>query len=276
MSDINDKFTYVALGTKTGLDVQKEIGAASIQCDDLDAWQDAAALSAVFFAIDRVDLNNERVPGTYTEWKGLVSGNTIGSLQLKEGTDQVYPADSFTRVYMVITSAWANSFIAGILTSFAQTGKLKAGAIDNSEMFAAGILTSVLAGENLSLNDLSVTDLSVAGDVVVTGTSRMASVSVASATSGVITPTKQLFNVTALAAAAQIANPTWTPHDNMVGTLRIKDDGTARGLTWGNKWLGISEALPSATIAGKYMFIVYEYIAPPADRFAVLSIARQA
>ena len=50
--------------------------------------------------------------------------------------------------------------------------------------------------------------------------------------SPVITTVRNLYIVTALAAAAEFAVPTGTPTQGMGLILRIKDNGTARALTW--------------------------------------------
>jgi len=141
--DINDKFAFVALGTKTELaSPGYSIGADTITCEDLSAWAAAGASTAVFFGIDRVEVvdnKEQRVAGTYTEWKGIVSGDTIGSLELLEGTDQNYAADGNTRVYMVITSAWANALIEGILASHNQDGTLKTNSVGTAQVVANSI-----------------------------------------------------------------------------------------------------------------------------------------
>ena len=54
-------------------------------------------------------------------------------------------------------------------------------------------------------------------------------------TSATITPTgdtADIYAVTAQAAAATIAAPSGTPTNGQKLTLRIKDNGTARALTW--------------------------------------------
>lgn len=127
--NMNDLFTKVALGTKTELaSPGYTIGDSSISCVDLSAWAAAAAENAVFFGMDRVqtiDGRQVRIDNTYTEWKGIVSGNTVGSLQRTAGNDQDYPAGSGTRVYMLITASWANALIAGLLVAHNKDGSLK-------------------------------------------------------------------------------------------------------------------------------------------------------
>ncbi len=67
------------------------------------------------------------------------------------------------------------------------------------------------------------------------------------------------FDVTALAEAAEFAAPTGTPqnHDSLV--IRIKDNGTARALTWNAIYRGIVDTLPTTTTISKTMYIGFMY-----------------
>lgn len=65
--------------------------------------------------------------------------------------------------------------------------------------------------------------------------------------------------VTALAAAATIANPTGSPANGWQCIWRIKDNGTDRALTWGSSFRAIGAALPTTTVAGKTLYVPAEY-----------------
>jgi len=67
------------------------------------------------------------------------------------------------------------------------------------------------------------------------------------------------YYLTALAAAAEFAAPSGTPANGNILRIRIKDNGTARALTWNSIYLGISGTLPSTTTASKYMYIGFIY-----------------
>ena len=98
-----------------------------------------------------------------------------------------------------------------------------------------------------------------------------ATVAVASITGqagGTITPTSGTatqYNITALGAAATFAAPSGSPVDAQKLMIRIKDDGTARALTWtvtgANSYRVIGTTLPTTTIAGKvtYVGLIYNY-----------------
>ena len=90
------------------------------------------------------------------------------------------------------------------------------------------------------------------------GSGGVSSTSIAS--DSTITPTVSVtqYNVTALAVAATIAAPTGTPVDGQKLMLRIKDNGTARALTWtttSGAYRAIGSTLPTNTTAGKLMYI---------------------
>lgn len=57
--------------------------------------------------------------------------------------------------------------------------------------------------------------------------------------------------VTALAAAAVIANPSGAAPNERRLWYRIKDNGTARGLSWGSEFRAAGKSLPTTTVAGK-------------------------
>lgn len=78
--------------------------------------------TAVTFAIRQVDSSGVLVAGTYTEWRGVVSGSTLTSMVLVYGTDQVYPAGSTTQVYIPVSAHAHNRMIDALLTEHDQDG----------------------------------------------------------------------------------------------------------------------------------------------------------
>ena len=86
------------------------------------------------------------------------------------------------------------------------------------------------------------------------------SVSVATATT--LTPnvdTSEMEIVSALAGALTIASPTGTPHEGQELIFRIKDDGTARGLTWNAIFVDYTGLIPSTTVANKTVYVGCKY-----------------
>lgn len=88
-------------------------------------------------------------------------------------------------------------------------------------------------------------------------TSRVASIASAST----ITPTGDTadqYNVTALAVPATVAAPSGTPTDGQKLIIRIKDNGTARALTWttsSGAYRAIGVPLPTTTVANKTTYV---------------------
>lgn len=80
-------------------------------------------------------------------------------------------------------------------------------------------------------------------------------------TSNTITPDADtdLVRPAALAAGTTIANPSGTPADGAGFVLELKDNGTARALTWGSKYASRVGTLPSTTVAGKQHLVGVSY-----------------
>jgi hypothetical protein len=72
-----------------------------------------------------------------------------------------------------------------------------------------------------------------------------------------VTPTfgNDLVAVTAQAVALAVANPTGTAIPGLGMVIRIKDNGTARAITWGTQYRGIGVTLPSTTVATKTTYV---------------------
>lgn len=71
--------------------------------------------------------------------------------------------------------------------------------------------------------------------------------------------TTDLYDVTALGEAAAFGAPTGTPVNGQVLKIRIKDNGTARALTWNAAYVAGGVALPSTTVLSKILLIAFEY-----------------
>lgn len=71
--------------------------------------------------------------------------------------------------------------------------------------------------------------------------------------------TDDLISIMDLAEALDIANPTGTPYDGQAIVFRIRDDGTARALTFGNQYREIGTTLPTTTVIDKITYIAVVY-----------------
>lgn len=83
------------------------------------------------------------------------------------------------------------------------------------------------------------------------------------------------YNVTALAAPLTIANPTGTWADGQGCVIRLKDNGTARAITFGANYQAVGITLPTTTVANKLMYIGFIYNSA-ASKFDVTTLRKQA
>ena len=67
--------------------------------------------------------------------------------------------------------------------------------------------------------------------------------------------TTDQYNLTALAAAAAFGIPTGTPTDGQKLIIRIKDNATARALTWDAIYRAVGADLPSTTVISKTTYV---------------------
>jgi len=72
-----------------------------------------------------------------------------------------------------------------------------------------------------------------------------------------VTPTfsDDIVDITAQAAALTLANPTGTAIPNLGQVIRIKDNGTARAISYGTQYRAIGVALPTTTVVSKTLYL---------------------
>lgn len=93
-----------------------------------------------------------------------------------------------------------------------------------------------------------------------------------------ITPaadTNDCVDITAIAQAFTIANPTGTPTNFQRIIIRIKDNGTARAITFGNQYRAMGVALPTTTILSKHMILGFMWDST-ASKWDLISINNEA
>lgn len=81
-------------------------------------------------------------------------------------------------------------------------------------------------------------------------------------------------DITALAANITINNPSGTPVNFQQLMFRIKDDGTARTITWESNYQSVGATLPTTTTAGKWMYIGLIYNSS-VSKFDCVAVATQ-
>lgn len=65
--------------------------------------------------------------------------------------------------------------------------------------------------------------------------------------------------ITAQAAALNIANPTGVPGPMQPLTIRIKDNGTARAITYGTQFRAFNVAMPTTTVVNKTLYLGFRW-----------------
>lgn len=95
--------------------------------------------------------------------------------------------------------------------------------------------------------------------------------------SATVTPTfsDDMVTVTAQAAGLTLANPTGTPIDGLGIVIRIKDNGTARGLAFDTQYRAMGVVLPTTTIISKTLYLAMIYNGTD-TKWDVVAVAQQA
>jgi hypothetical protein len=113
--------------------------------------------------------------------------------------------------------------------------------------------------------------------VTVTGGASTAPNVQAVASAATVTPVfgNDLVKVTAQAAALTLANPTGAAVPGAGLAIRIKDNGTARALSFGPQYRAIGVTLPTTTVAGKTLYLGLIYNSDDM-KWDVVAVAQEA
>lgn len=152
----SDYFTKVGTGTATTLAAPGHtVAGTTFTVVSTSNWP---TTTGVIFAVDTVNpATGLRVPGTYTEWEGVVaSATTITGAVLRLGTDQAYTAGVNTRVYQPVAASQVNRQVDGLLVSLEETGLLKPAAVQTA-IGTGGIVTANYADASITNAKLATT-----------------------------------------------------------------------------------------------------------------------
>lgn len=212
----------------------------------------------------------------------LATGRTIGGVSF-DGTADIVPQT----IQVVDAAADTTTFV---LLAGSATGNLQpmtdAGIAYNA---STNILTVNIAGNvtgssgSTTGNAATATALQTARTINGTSFNGTANIIlnprvVSAASSATPTPnadTTDEFILTALAADATFAAPTGTPVQGQAMVIRIKDNGTARALTWNAIYRAIGVMLPSTTVINKTLYVAMIYNSTD-TKWDVLSVAQEA
>ena len=152
----------------------------------------------------------------------------------------------------------ANASNVATIVSVEGTPGGGAPAVPSNHLLIATV--SVSSGAT-SIVDANITDnrVQIGTKVRLINTKTITTVASSATPTPVIGSEKNYLQVTALAAAAAVAAPTGTPLDADIILMRIKDDGTARALTWNAIYREIGVDLPTTTTISKTMYLGFVY-----------------
>jgi hypothetical protein len=199
------------------------------------------------------------------------STNTTGNVaDITAGTDNQVLRRSGTAIGFGAVNLASTDAVTGILAA----GN---GGSGNAFFTVSGPATSIktytFPNENMTVVGLSQTQTLTNKRV----TPRIGTITDAAT----ITPTGDTadqYNVTALAQAATIAAPSGTPTNGQKLIIRIKDNGTARALTWttsSGAYRAIGVTLPTTTVINKTVYIGCIYNSD-ATFWDVIAVAQEA
>jgi hypothetical protein len=84
-----------------------------------------------------------------------------------------------------------------------------------------------------------------------------------------------MVKITAQAAGLTLANPSGSPAEGQGMVVRIKDNGTARGITYGSQYRAIGVTLPTTTVISKTLYLGMVFNSTD-TKWDVVAVAQQA
>ncbi len=117
-----DFYKKVGANTVTTLAAPgKNLAATSI---NVGATTNYPTDTGIVVGIRVVDSNGTIVPGTYSEWNGVVASSTAITIESTPvyGSDQVYTAGASTQVFLNVSSSLHNQLVDGVLVEHGQDG----------------------------------------------------------------------------------------------------------------------------------------------------------
>ena len=139
-ANIADKFTQATNGSRpaaTTLTALHSGGGTTMSCSALTGWPTA---TAVHFIVYTTDASGNKVAGSQTDWKGVVSGTNLINCELKAGTDSGYSIGAI--VECAPTAYWAKDMADGMIAEHEQDGTH--GAITPTSVVSSGPITGTV------------------------------------------------------------------------------------------------------------------------------------
>lgn len=156
MPTITDKFNKAADGTGAyptlaTVSTTRPAGETNLTCEDLTAW---ATDTPVHFSTYRLGQDGTVDTTSQTDWKGIVSGNTITNLTRIAGAE-----DTGSLIGDIVelnpTIGWLDDLVAGLLVSHTQTGALKDGIVTSGKLAANSVTSAKIVDGTIATADLA-------------------------------------------------------------------------------------------------------------------------
>jgi hypothetical protein len=241
----------------------------------------------ITLTFDRVDSSGTKTPSKMERIRGTITGGNFvisSGGRAVEGTEQVHTSPV---VEMIWNADDWNDTVDHILTEHNQDGTHKDTLVTSLKATGAVVNTgtsdvTIVTPKALADSDYAkTTDITVTADSTTTFSNKRINPRIVTAASyttdtgtALDVSTCDIFQVTAQAGALKLNNPSGTPVAGQKLIVRIKDDGTARALTYDTQFRASSDlALPSTTVVNKtlYMGFIFNSTDTKWDLLAVLN-----
>lgn len=229
--------------------------------------------------ITAVDLDADR----FLMWDA--SGDVLGTV---EGRTLFNLIDAFVYKGVIDCSANPNypAADAGHVYKVSVAGKIGGGSGPNVEADDTLIcaVDSTASGTQAGVGaNWGIIQTNVDGAVTTTGTQTLTNKRITpreatEASNATPTPnadTTDIHTITAQAAAAAFAAPSGTPTQGQSMMIRIKDNGTARALSWNAIYRAVGIVLPTTTVISKTLYVGMIYNSTD-TKWDVLGVAQEA
>jgi hypothetical protein len=229
----------------------------------LDAKLSSATASTTYETISNVALKAPLANPTFT---GTVSGITksmVGLGSVDNTADTAKPVSTATQAALDLKANLASPTFTGTVAGITKS-MIGLGSVDNTADTAKPVSTAqqTALDAKLSTATAASTYITPTGTSTLTNkrvTERVTTVS-DSATPTPNSDTDDMYIITGLTQTATFGAPTGTPTQGQKIIVRVKDNGAARTLAWNAIYRSSSDlALPTATVAGKTMYLGFIY-----------------
>ena len=215
----------------------------------------------ITLTFDRVDSSGTKTPSKMERIRGTITGGNFvisSGGRAVEGTEQVHTSPV---VEMIWNADDWNDTVDHILTEHNQDGTHKDTLVTSLKATGAEINTGTEDAKIVTPKAIADSKVSIT-DKVETFTNKRINPRIVTAASyttdtgtALDVSTCDEFDVTAQAGPLKLNNPSGTPVNGQKLIVRIKDNGTARALTYDTEFRGIGFTLPSTTVVGKTLYM---------------------